>query len=119
MTPVTPAPPASYALLGVYCRAPMEFLRGARVELFDADARAERVFVDGVSGHRTRKRALEAAGLNAHAGRAQEQRTYAGHECGMETRLQVDGSPRLSERERHGPRTNQAAALGGTSGVGA
>ncbi len=49
MTPATSAPPASDALLGVYRRAPMEFVRGAGVELFDADGRAYLDFVAGIA----------------------------------------------------------------------
>ena len=51
MTPATSAPPASDALLGVYRRAPMEFMRGAGVELFDADGRAYLDFVAGIAVH--------------------------------------------------------------------
>ncbi len=49
MTPATSAPPATEALLGVYRRAPMEFVRGAGVELFDADGRAYLDFVAGIA----------------------------------------------------------------------
>ena len=49
MTPATSAPPASDALLGVYRRAPMEFVRGAGVELFDGDGRAYLDFVAGIA----------------------------------------------------------------------
>ena len=49
MTPATSAPPASDALLGVYRRAPMEFVRGAGVELFDAEGRGYLDFVAGIA----------------------------------------------------------------------
>ena len=49
MTPATSAPPASDALLGVYRRAPMEFVRGAGVELFDVEGRAYLDFVAGIA----------------------------------------------------------------------
>ena len=49
MTPATSAPPATDALLGVYRRAPMEFVRGVGVELFDADGRAYLDFVAGIA----------------------------------------------------------------------
>ena len=49
MTPATSAPPASDALLGVYRRAPMEFVRGAGVELFDSEGRAYLDFVAGIA----------------------------------------------------------------------
>ena len=49
MTSATSAPPASDALLGVYRRAPMEFVRGAGVELFDAEGRAYLDFVAGIA----------------------------------------------------------------------
>src|SRR5688500_12052981 len=37
------------ALLGVYRRAPMEFVRGAGVELFDADGKPYLDFVAGIA----------------------------------------------------------------------
>jgi predicted acetylornithine/succinylornithine family transaminase len=40
---------ASDALLGTYRRAPMEFVRGAGVELFDADGKAYLDFVAGIA----------------------------------------------------------------------
>lgn len=40
---------ASDALLGTYRRAPMEFMRGAGVELFDADGKAYLDFVAGIA----------------------------------------------------------------------
>ena len=49
MTPATSAPPTTEALLGVYRRAPMEFVRGVGVELFDADGRAYLDFVAGIA----------------------------------------------------------------------
>ncbi len=47
MTTTSAAP--SDSLLGVYRRAPMEFVRGAGVELFDADGKAYLDFVAGIA----------------------------------------------------------------------
>ena len=41
--------PADHALLGVYRRPPMEIVRGAGVELFDADGKAYLDFVAGIA----------------------------------------------------------------------
>jgi predicted acetylornithine/succinylornithine family transaminase len=41
--------PVTDALLGVYRRAPMEFVRGSGVELFDADGKAYLDFVAGIA----------------------------------------------------------------------
>jgi predicted acetylornithine/succinylornithine family transaminase len=49
MTTATSAPPATDALLGVYRRPPMEIVRGAGVELFDADGKAYLDFVAGIA----------------------------------------------------------------------
>ena len=49
MTTALSAPPATDALLGVYRRPPMEFVRGAGVELFDADGKAYLDFVAGIA----------------------------------------------------------------------
>ena len=48
-SPVAPAPAATDALLPVYRRAPMELVRGAGVELFDADGRAYLDFTSGIA----------------------------------------------------------------------
>ncbi len=48
MTPSVAAP-VTDALLGVYRRAPMEFVRGSGVELFDADGKAYLDFVAGIA----------------------------------------------------------------------
>jgi predicted acetylornithine/succinylornithine family transaminase len=45
----TTASASTESLLGVYRRAPMEFVRGAGVELFDADGRAYLDFVAGIA----------------------------------------------------------------------
>ncbi|HEX7546300.1 MAG TPA: acetylornithine transaminase [Gemmatimonadaceae bacterium] len=49
MTTDLSAAPATDALLGVYRRPPMEFVRGAGVELFDADGKAYLDFVAGIA----------------------------------------------------------------------
>ena len=49
MTTALSAAPATDALLGVYRRPPMEFVRGAGVELFDADGKAYLDFVAGIA----------------------------------------------------------------------
>ena len=49
MTSTLSAAPATDALLGVYRRPPMEFVRGAGVELFDADGKAYLDFVAGIA----------------------------------------------------------------------
>jgi predicted acetylornithine/succinylornithine family transaminase len=49
MTTALSAVPATDALLGVYKRPPMEFVRGAGVELFDADGKAYLDFVAGIA----------------------------------------------------------------------
>jgi acetylornithine/N-succinyldiaminopimelate aminotransferase len=49
MTTEVSAAPATDALLGVYRRPPMEFVRGAGVELFDADGKAYLDFVAGIA----------------------------------------------------------------------
>jgi acetylornithine/succinyldiaminopimelate/putrescine aminotransferase len=49
MTTALSAPPATDALLGVYRRPPMEFVRGSGVELFDADGKAYLDFVAGIA----------------------------------------------------------------------
>jgi predicted acetylornithine/succinylornithine family transaminase len=49
MTTDVTAAPATDALLGVYRRPPMEFVRGAGVELFDADGKAYLDFVAGIA----------------------------------------------------------------------
>jgi predicted acetylornithine/succinylornithine family transaminase len=49
MTPATSAPSTADALLGVYRRPPMEFVRGAGVELFDAEGRVYLDFVAGIA----------------------------------------------------------------------
>ncbi len=49
-TPVASAPPSHRdALLGTYKRAPMQFVRGAGVEMFDADGRAYLDFASGIA----------------------------------------------------------------------
>jgi predicted acetylornithine/succinylornithine family transaminase len=49
MTTALTAAPVTDALLGVYRRPPMEFVRGAGVELFDAEGRAYLDFVAGIA----------------------------------------------------------------------
>ncbi len=49
MTTALSAVPATDALLGVYRRPPMEIVRGAGVELFDADGKAYLDFVAGIA----------------------------------------------------------------------
>jgi predicted acetylornithine/succinylornithine family transaminase len=49
MTTALSAAPATDALLGVYRRPPMEIVRGAGVELFDADGKAYLDFVAGIA----------------------------------------------------------------------
>jgi acetylornithine/N-succinyldiaminopimelate aminotransferase len=49
MTTAMSAAPATDALLGVYRRPPMEIVRGAGVELFDADGKAYLDFVAGIA----------------------------------------------------------------------
>ena len=49
MTTAFSAAPATDALLGVYRRPPMEIVRGAGVELFDADGKAYLDFVAGIA----------------------------------------------------------------------
>jgi predicted acetylornithine/succinylornithine family transaminase len=49
MTTAVSAAPATDSLLGVYRRPPMEFVRGAGVELFDADGKAYLDFVAGIA----------------------------------------------------------------------
>jgi acetylornithine/N-succinyldiaminopimelate aminotransferase len=49
MTTALSAAPATDALLGVYRRPPMEFVRGAGVELFDADGKGYLDFVAGIA----------------------------------------------------------------------
>jgi acetylornithine/N-succinyldiaminopimelate aminotransferase len=49
MTTELAAVPATDALLGVYRRPPMEIVRGAGVELFDADGKAYLDFVAGIA----------------------------------------------------------------------
>ena len=49
MTTALSAVPATDALLGVYKRPPMEFVRGAGVELFDADGKVYLDFVAGIA----------------------------------------------------------------------
>ncbi|HSJ63124.1 MAG TPA: acetylornithine transaminase [Gemmatimonadaceae bacterium] len=49
LTVLAPAAPAAGALLPVYRRAPVEFVRGDGVELFDADGNAYLDFVSGIA----------------------------------------------------------------------
>ncbi|HUF29634.1 MAG TPA: acetylornithine transaminase [Gemmatimonadaceae bacterium] len=49
LTMLAPAAPATGALLPVYRRAPVEFVRGRGVELFDADGNAYLDFVSGIA----------------------------------------------------------------------
>ena len=49
LTMLAPAAPATGALLPVYRRAPVEFVRGRGVELFDADDNAYLDFVSGIA----------------------------------------------------------------------
>jgi acetylornithine/N-succinyldiaminopimelate aminotransferase len=49
MTTALPAAPATDALMGVYRRPPMEFVRGAGVELFDADGKSYLDLVAGIA----------------------------------------------------------------------
>lgn len=49
MTTALSAPPVTDALLDVYRRPPMEIVRGAGVELFDADGKAYLDFVAGIA----------------------------------------------------------------------
>ncbi len=49
MTTALSAAPATDALMGVYRRPPMEFVRGAGVELFDADGKSYLDFVAGIA----------------------------------------------------------------------
>ncbi len=49
LTMFAPAAPATGALLPIYRRAPVEFVRGRGVELFDADGNAYLDFVSGIA----------------------------------------------------------------------
>lgn len=49
LTMLAPAAPATGALLPIYRRAPVEFVRGRGVELFDADGNAYLDFVSGIA----------------------------------------------------------------------
>jgi acetylornithine/succinyldiaminopimelate/putrescine aminotransferase len=49
LTVLAPAAPATGALLPIYRRAPVEFVRGEGVELFDADGTAYLDFVSGIA----------------------------------------------------------------------
>lgn len=49
LTMIAPSAPAAAALLPIYKRAPVEFVRGAGVELFDADGNAYLDFVSGIA----------------------------------------------------------------------
>jgi predicted acetylornithine/succinylornithine family transaminase len=84
MTPATA--PATDAILGTYRRAPMELVRGAGVELFDADGKAYLDFVAGI--------AVNALGY-ADAGLEQAMREAA--ECGF---VHVSNLYRTSAGER-------------------
>ena len=49
MATITTAPAGADALLGLYKRVPVEFVRGEGVELFDADGRAYLDFTSGIA----------------------------------------------------------------------